>query len=66
MTRFLAISALIFAATASNAGSYTAPADPPVMPPEIIEKQAADSSAPSAGLVLGLMTIVVFGASVAN
>lgn len=66
MNKFLAAAALVTIATASTAGSYDAPADPPVMPPVIIEEQAASSSAPSAGLVLGLTTLVIFSAALAN
>ena len=66
MNKFLAAAALVTIATASTARSYDAPADPPVMPPVIIEDQAASSSAPSGALVMALTTIVVFGAALAN
>ena len=39
---------------------------PPVMPPVIVEDAAAASSMPSAGLVLGLAALIVFGVAAGN
>ncbi len=66
MKRYAVAFALLTAASAAQAGSYDAPADPPVMPPVIVEDDAAASSMPSAGLVLGLAALIVFGVAAGN
>ena len=38
----------------------------PMVEPEVVMTAAAESSTPSAPLVLGLMTLLVFGAAVSN
>lgn len=38
----------------------------PIVEPAVIAEAATASSAPSAGFILGLMTLVVFGTAAAN
>lgn len=53
---------LFFAASTAFAGGY----DTPYVDPPVIVEDAADSSANSAPLVLGIMTLLLFGAAAAN
>lgn len=53
---------LFFAASTAFAGSY----DTPYVAPPVIVEDAADSSANTGGLVLGIMTLLLFGAAATN
>lgn len=67
MKKLAASAAFILFATGASAGGYDDPVVyHPVMPPEVIEKDAKASSAPSAEIVLAIMTLLVFGAALGN
>lgn len=53
---------LFFAASTAFAGNY----DPPHIDPPVIIEDAANSSTDSGGIVLGIMTLLLFGAAAAN
>ncbi len=53
---------LFFAASTAFAGNY----DPPYIDPPVIIEDAANSSTDSGGIVLGIMTLLLFGAAAAN
>jgi hypothetical protein len=57
---------LFIAASSASAGGYDAPVVEPVVEPVVIVEDAADSSANSAGLVLGITTLLLFGAAAVN
>ncbi|MDA7426632.1 hypothetical protein [Thalassococcus lentus] len=62
MKKLVIIASLSFAAVSAQADG---PSDP-VVEPIVIQQDAADSSANAGGLVLGLITLIVFGAAAGN
>lgn len=62
MKRIAASLALVVAAGVAQADGLS----DPIVEPTVIADAATDSSAPSAGFILGLMTLVVFGTAAAN
>jgi len=63
----LAASLSVFVwATSASAGALNDPVVEPQIPPAVISQEAAQSSAPTADIVLVLSMVAVFGAALAH
>lgn len=66
MKKLAASLSILVWATSASAGALNDPIVEPQIPPTVIAQDAAQSSAPSANMVLVLSMVAVFGAAIAH